>query len=325
MLKPEQLRSRTFKKSLGGSYSAAEIDAFFVEICDEYEKLYSENAELLTKLELFAERLAAYKKQEKQLKTAIANVKLLCDSLIDEANKKSQDIMTAAYTSRDEAIVELETAIKQKRGELEQLNDNIKEYKDAILFKYKVHYDSIIKLPGLDEIDTKQLLKSAEEKLQQAKDADSSIPVLMGLDEEKKEQEAVSEIISEPIKKPVEKTSTQTIEIQRREIVQDDDEIDAPSFFDKRAKKMSDATQTISFDESTKKDFVSSLKNAIVGKGESEETQEEFELHSNPIDVPDEPLEKIEFSKKDDVRFGTDFKLDDEDEKHKKGFFGLFK
>jgi len=177
MLKPADLKNRTIKKNLGG-YSAAEMDAFLEEISRDYEKLYSDNAEMALKIEKLAKVVASYKKNEEAIRVAVDNVKLLCESLIQEANKKSEDIIESTLKKRDEILQSLEKTIKEKKNEIKKLNDEITEYKEKLIFHYKIHYESITKLPVFKQIDDKAIA-DAESEIKKLKDEEVSIPILM--------------------------------------------------------------------------------------------------------------------------------------------------
>ncbi|MDP4152108.1 MAG: DivIVA domain-containing protein [Bacillota bacterium] len=178
MLKPSDLRNRTFKKNLGG-YNAAEIDEYLGELLHDYERLYTENATLSETVKKLAAMVAAYKKDEEAIKIAVDNVKLLCDSLIMEANEKSESIMQDTISKRDEILSSLDRVIKEKRGEIKKLNDDIKAYKEKLVFHYKIHYDSIIKLPLFDSEDMLAAVEEAEQRLRGIKNEDITIPVVM--------------------------------------------------------------------------------------------------------------------------------------------------
>ncbi len=209
MLNPKELKGVTFKKNLGGSYNASEVDDFLAGLIDDYTKIYTDNAELSMKLELMAERLAAYKGEEQKLKTAVANVKLLCDNLIKDANEKSEKIVKTAMAERDSIVSALEDTIRQKRSEIEMINTSVAEYKENMIFKYKMHIDAINSLPLFDVKLSEELIVKSEEKLEDLKIREQEIPILLGEKKEEPIEEEVAEFI-EPTE-PKEAVSAHTV------------------------------------------------------------------------------------------------------------------
>ena len=218
MLNPKELKGVTFKKNLGGSYNASEVDDFLAGLIDDYTKIYTDNAELSMKLELMAERLAAYKGEEQKLRTAVANVKLLCDNLIKDANEKSEKIVKTAMAERDSIVVALEDTIRQKRSEIETINASVAEYKENMIFKYKMHIDAINSLPLFDVKASDELVTKSEKKLEELKVYEQEIPIL--LDEKKEETvEEVAEFIEPTEPKEPLHTVTQEQQIIKAKVV----------------------------------------------------------------------------------------------------------
>lgn len=275
MFDPNELKEITFKKNLGGSYNAAEVDDFLAQLTDDYKKIYTDNAELQVKLELMAQRLAGYKKEEQKIKTAVANVRLLCDNLINEANEKSKKIIQAAVTERDSIVSALEDTIKQKRGEIEIINASVAEYKEKMLTKYKLHYDSINELPLFDMMSSEQLIEKTQQRFAALKEQEEEIPVLLDEKEEPAEDE-VAEFI-EPTEKPAAPVISQRQQEIKARVIQRVNEQSDTVVFDKVEMTPTSPTSspTVVFDKPVAQQVPAEEEEIPEGQTNFEDIQEE--------------------------------------------------
>ncbi len=305
MLNPKELKGVTFKKNLGGSYNASEVDDFLAGLIDDYTKIYTDNAELSMKLELMAERLAAYKGEEQKLKTAVANVKLLCDNLIKDANEKSEKIVKTAMAERDSIVSALEDTVRQKRSEIETINASVAEYKENMIFKYKMHIDAINSLPLFDVKASEELVTKSEEKLEKLKIHEQEIPVL--LNEKKEIVEEVAEFIepTEPKAEVATPAVMQEQQVIKAKVVGTRKIDTATTVFEKQAVKAEKTTSepTVVFDskevikkaketKKAEKAFVFTKEEETVPEEKPVEGQTTFGEVEPEIEVLDEPVKE---------------------------------
>ncbi|MGN0545127.1 MAG: DivIVA domain-containing protein [Acutalibacteraceae bacterium] len=135
MLKPEQLKSHRFMSAGRGTYEADDVDAFFNEVAESYEKMFRENGELVKKISLLAERVSQYKKDEDNIRRALLTAERMADKIqreaqqtaqeqLDSAERKSQEIISSAQNRADV----LETAASVKASQLtDESNRNATE------------------------------------------------------------------------------------------------------------------------------------------------------------------------------------------------------
>ena len=307
MLNPKELKGVTFKKNLGGSYNASEVDDFLAGLIDDYTKIYTDNAELSMKLELMAERLAVYKSEEKKLKTAVANVKLLCDNLIKDANEKSEKIVKTAMAERDSIVAALEDTVRQKRSEIDLINTSVAEYKENMIFKYKMHIDAINSLPLFDDKASEELIEKSQERLEKLKIREQEIPVL--LNEKKEEPEEVAEFIepTEPKEVVSAPTVTQEQQIIKAKVVGTRKIDSSTTVFERPVVKHEKATSepTVVFDskevikkaKETKKAFVVAKEEAVPEEkpveGQTTFDEVEPEIKNEPAAEYVKPTEEI--------------------------------
>ncbi len=233
MLKPEEIRNEQFELSVLGGYKREQVDAFFASVLSDYEKLYSENAELVQKLKLCVEKIEEYQKDEQFLKSAIINAEKLnetslrnieakekeielaarekAESIIEKAQLEAENIEKTAKLKAADSIkqCEIETAAKiselksAQEGEERHLNDlkkEVSDFKDMILKLYEKHLSSLSKLPSY-ELKVKEQPKPVE-------------PVVEDKAEETVEQPVVETISETDLSDEPQKTELEVTEEQ---------------------------------------------------------------------------------------------------------------
>ena len=96
MLRPEELSNEQFELSVLGGYKREQVDSFFESVTSDYEKLYKENAELISKLKVCVEKIDEYQKDEQFLKAAIINAEKLNETSLRDLERKEREIETSA-------------------------------------------------------------------------------------------------------------------------------------------------------------------------------------------------------------------------------------
>ena len=107
MLLPNQIRDNEFTYSKG-MYKADEVDAFLEEVYESYDRTFRENAELIKKLEVLANKVEEYRKDENSIGSALMAAQRAADQLTKEAQAKADEIKSMLMQIRDaerEAVV----------------------------------------------------------------------------------------------------------------------------------------------------------------------------------------------------------------------------
>ena len=105
MLTPKQIKNNNFQAAGRNAYKASEVDEFMEEVYDSYEQMFRENAELVKKLGLLADKVSEYKSDEDNIRNALLTAERMKESILAEAQEK----VRAAKTAVDEktsAIIE---------------------------------------------------------------------------------------------------------------------------------------------------------------------------------------------------------------------------
>lgn len=127
MLSSMEIKNHEFKKGIG--YSRKSVDAFIVEIAENYEKLYKENIELKDKAEALSEGLQYYKSIEKTLQKALVLAQKTADEEHENAAKKASTIEKNARIKADEVLTKAKTELDTIFRQTDDLNRRFELYK----------------------------------------------------------------------------------------------------------------------------------------------------------------------------------------------------
>lgn len=150
MMTPSELREYEFKGAGRNAYKADDVDIFFGEVAVAYEKLYRENAELVKRISLLADRLEQFKQDEDQIKQAVIGAQKAADIIVIEAEMAVEDskveaeaILAAAKGEADiiksdaekQAVADSDLLLSIARDKAEEIINKAKEEAHGILIE----------------------------------------------------------------------------------------------------------------------------------------------------------------------------------------------
>ena len=150
MMTPSELREYEFKGAGRNAYKSDDVDNFFGEVAVAYEKIFRENAELIKRVGLLADRLEQFKSDEEQIKQAVMGAQKAADIIVKEAELSVEDskaeaeaILAAAKGEADiiksdaekQAIADSELLLSIARDKAEEIINKAKEEAHGILIK----------------------------------------------------------------------------------------------------------------------------------------------------------------------------------------------
>lgn len=113
--------SKEFDTVKRGGYDAAEVDTFLKDVSIEYKKLQNENDELEKKLEVLAEKIREYRKDEDALRDALLIAKKQGIAVVNEAKEDAEKIRKEAKEKADKTIKDTD-ALSAKKKEIAEKN-----------------------------------------------------------------------------------------------------------------------------------------------------------------------------------------------------------
>ena len=150
MMTPSELREYEFKGAGRNAYKSDDVDEFFATVAIAYEKMYRENAELVKRIGLLADRLEQYKQDESEIKQAVLSAQKAADMIVKEAeisvedSKSEADAILAAAKGEAEiiksdaekqAIADSDLLLSIARDKAESIINKAKEEAHGILIK----------------------------------------------------------------------------------------------------------------------------------------------------------------------------------------------
>ena len=125
MLRPEEISNEQFELSVLGGYKREQVDSFFESVTSDYEKLYKENAELISKLKVCVEKIDEYQKDEQFLKAAIINAEKLNETSLRDLERKEREIETSAREKAEGIVAKARLDADEMLGNAKLEADNI--------------------------------------------------------------------------------------------------------------------------------------------------------------------------------------------------------
>lgn len=150
MMTPSELREYEFKGAGRNAYKSDDVDNFFGEVAVAYEKIFRENAELVKRVSLLADRLEQFKQDEEQIKQAVIGAQKAADIIVKEAESSVEDskaeadaILAAAKGEADiiksdaekQAIADSDLLLSIARDKAEEIINKAKEEAHGILIE----------------------------------------------------------------------------------------------------------------------------------------------------------------------------------------------
>ena len=129
MLTPLDIENKRFGKQMMNGYNVNEVDDFLDELTLEYGKLYKENAELKEKREELDSDVGKYKNIESTLQNTLVMAQKTADEITAVAKQQAEQIVKDAEYQAKNSVDELNTQIKLKEKEFEELKKQFDVYK----------------------------------------------------------------------------------------------------------------------------------------------------------------------------------------------------
>ena len=178
MITSKDVRNKRFEKAAFG-YKQEEIDEFFSQLEAELDEMERERAESNNKIQILAEKVREYMKDEDALKDALLGAQKQGHQVIDDANAKAEQIIAEAKAKaealEEEATTKHQEAMEQNRLEIArekealiEAQQQVADFKKSLFDMYKSHLELISSMPetvgeldGYDEPETAEEIAAA--------------------------------------------------------------------------------------------------------------------------------------------------------------------
>ena len=164
MLKPSELKNKTFSKTVRG-YSIPEVDEYMSFVLGKYTELFRKNFELEQQLKAALEVKNELEGEKESVRGALVNAQKVAAKIIEKANERAENIIDSAKVGCNTILDDFNVQIDAERETILSLKKQVSDLKKELFEKYKEHIELIEKLTSAtDSIK----LKTNEEYLNDA-------------------------------------------------------------------------------------------------------------------------------------------------------------
>ena len=149
MLKPSNILNKKFEKTAMFGYKIEDVDSFFAQISEEYQRLCEENEILEQKINVLANKIEEYRNTEDSVSSVLIEAKKLGDSIIEKAKEQANSILREAKSQTENSVANIKMQISKEQNALLRMQREVAGFKNKISNIYKSHLDLISKMPGM--------------------------------------------------------------------------------------------------------------------------------------------------------------------------------
>ena len=123
MLKAKDINGHRLEKNTFG-YKTEDVDGFLNEVAADYAQLEKDNEEINAKLQVLADKVREYRKDEEAVKDALLFAQKEGHRVVTEANEKAEEILRNAKLESEkmvnDATMDSKKAISEIKDELKR-------------------------------------------------------------------------------------------------------------------------------------------------------------------------------------------------------------
>ena len=129
MITPLDIENKKFSKRAINGYNTEEVDDFLDELTIAYEKIYKEASDSKQIIEGLNAEIAKYKSMEATLQNTLVMAQSTAEDVKNVAKQQADVIISEAQAAAKEEANKLDSEIKLKQKELEDLQKQFDIYK----------------------------------------------------------------------------------------------------------------------------------------------------------------------------------------------------
>lgn len=163
MVTAKEIREVRFSRGMRG-YDTTEVDAFLDQCTAAVETLTAEKEESTRKMQVLAETIMDYRKQEDSIRSAVLNAQRMSDQVVADARREAEQTVADAKAQAEQILAEAKAqadimrsdtqrSIVEEREELVNVKREVAAFKDRLMSMYREHLRQIGVLPDEDPDD----------------------------------------------------------------------------------------------------------------------------------------------------------------------------
>lgn len=140
------INNKKFEKAAFG-YKPEDVDSFLHNVSVEFSRLEKEKEDCEKKIDVLADRVREYMKDEDALKDALLGAQRQSRQTVDEAQETAARIVSEANMKADQIIGQTRVQLQKEQQSLAAMQREVAEFKATLLSLYKNHLDLITAMP----------------------------------------------------------------------------------------------------------------------------------------------------------------------------------
>ena len=178
VMNSREILDKKFDKTPFG-YKTEEVEDYLREVAQYVDSVNKEKAVLEKKIQILADRINEYRKDEESMKEALLGAQRLGNTVVSEAKEKAEKLLADAQEKADKMLSDAEkeasravTGIKlqteKEQQTLLKMQREVSNFKTRLLSIYKSHLDLITALPEEEKEPVKEEVQTKEQPEQKA-------------------------------------------------------------------------------------------------------------------------------------------------------------
>ena len=148
MITANEIKNATFSRA-GRGYKPVEVDEILDRAIEAIEKLTADNADLLAKLEILAEKVREYREDEDNIRGALLAAQRSADQIMREAKENAQALTDETQRVTDEALAAAKKKAEEMLYEAQEKSvaivNETREKATAVMTEAKQKADNMLK------------------------------------------------------------------------------------------------------------------------------------------------------------------------------------
>ena len=150
MLKPSELKKKTFTKAMRG-YSIPEVDEYMSFVLEKYTELFRKNFELEQQLRAALEVKNELEGEKDSVRGALVNAQKVASKIIETANERAEGIIDSAKLGCNTILNDFNVQINAERETVLALKKQVATLKKELFEKFREHIEIIDKLSSVTD------------------------------------------------------------------------------------------------------------------------------------------------------------------------------
>ncbi|MEG0570336.1 MAG: DivIVA domain-containing protein [Oscillospiraceae bacterium] len=231
-----ELQAVQFETGMRG-YKCEQVDKFIDDATALIGELTTKNDDLLSKIQILADKVEEYKKDEECIREALLGAQRLGSSVLAEAKQKSETMLREATTSSEELVSQakaradflikdsvnkastesnsIKKSIENEQKNLEMMKSEVASFKTTILNLYKSHLELLSNIPEITVQKNKfeQMANENKKPIEKAPpQKEEEVAPEISKEEEKDILEQTKEFEQEKVEEKIEEKTEEKIE-----------------------------------------------------------------------------------------------------------------